>query len=115
MPRSSVALSHVDICRAKNKMSHVTSGFRLTGLVLIGFVAAVMFFGGVIGLLFPEAVDRTSWTGRHTAVVTPIFLTVSIPIMLVTMNRWLKVMAGFLGLAVLNGLISLGRVVPEEP
>jgi peptidoglycan/LPS O-acetylase OafA/YrhL len=24
------------------------------------------------------------------------------------MNRWLKVMAGFLGLAVLNGLISLG-------
>jgi hypothetical protein len=88
-------------------MSQVKSGFQLAALVVIGFVIAAMFFGGVIGLCFPGAVDRSSWSGRHIAIVTPVFLIVSIPIMFVTMNRWLKVMAGFLGLAVLNGLISL--------
>ena len=107
-PRLSDALSHGDRMEKPKTMSQVKSGFRLVGLVLIGFVVAAMFFGGVIGLCFPGAVDRSSWSGQHTAVVTPIFLIVSIPIMFVTMNRWLKVMAGFLGLGVLNGLISLG-------
>ena len=59
-------------------------------------------------LFFLRTVDRTSWSGRHAAIVALVFLVVSIPIMFATMNRWLKVMAGFLGLAVLNALISLG-------
>ena len=107
-PRLSVVLSHGDYMEKPKAMSQVKSGFRLVALILIGFVVAAMFFGGVIGLFSPGAVDRSSWSGRHTAVVTPVFLIVSIPIMFVTMNRWLKVMAGFLGLAVLNALISLG-------
>ena len=47
-------------------MSQVKSGFRLVALILIGFVVAAMFFGGVIGLFSPGAVDRSSWSGRHT-------------------------------------------------
>jgi 4-amino-4-deoxy-L-arabinose transferase-like glycosyltransferase len=86
----------------------VKGGFRLVALILIGFAVAGMFFGGVLRLCFLGAVDRSSWSGQHAASVALVFLIVSIPIMFVTMSRWLKVMAGFLGLAVINGLISLG-------
>ena len=105
----SVALSHGDHMETpRTTMSQVKSGFRLVALILIGFVVAGMFFGGVMRLYFLGAIDQSSWSGRHAAIVALIFLVLSIPIMFVTMNRWLKVMAGFLGLAVLNALISLG-------
>ena len=81
-----------------SKMSQVKSGFRSAALILIGFVVGGMFFGGVASLLSPNSISR--WLG-------PVFLIVSTPIMIVTMNRWAKVMAGFLGLAVLNGLVSI--------
>src|SRR6266404_1805405 len=107
-PRLSVALSHSDYMEKPKTMSQVKSGLLLVGLILTGFVVTGMFFGGVMRLCFPGVVDRSSWSGRHVALVALVFLMVSIPIMFVTMNRWLKVMAGFLGLAVLNALISLG-------
>jgi hypothetical protein len=81
-----------------SKMSQVQSGFRSVALILIGFVVGGMFFGGVASLLSPNATSR--WLG-------PVFLIISTPIMILTMKRWAKVMAGFLGLAVLNGLVSL--------
>ena len=89
-----------------NTISQVKNGLRLAALILIGFVVAAMFFGGVMRLYFLGVAHRSSWSG-HFAIVTSVFLLVSVPIMFVTMNRWVKVMAGFLGLAVLNGLISL--------
>ncbi len=89
-------------------MSQVKSGLRLAALILTGFVVAGMFFGGVMRLYLLGDAGLSSWSSRHTTIVALVFLAVSIPIMFVTMNRWLKVMAGFLGLAVLNGLISLG-------
>src|SRR6266700_7750197 len=89
-------LSHGDrMERPKTTMSQMKSGFRLVALILIGFVVAGMFFGGVMRLCSLGAVDRSSWSGRNTAIVALVFLIVSVPIMLVTMNRWLKVMAGF--------------------
>src|SRR2546427_10758588 len=100
-------------------ISQVKSGLRLTALILVGFVVAAMFFGGVVVLSFPGGVDRSSFVGRHASVVVPIFLGVSMPIMVLTMNRWVKVMAGFLGLAGLNGLLSIssGHVLanPSKP
>jgi len=102
MPRATVI--HME---KPKTMSQVKSGFRLVALILIGFVVGGMFFGGVMRLCFLGAADRSSWSGQ-VAIVALVFLIVSIPIMFVTMNRWLKVMAGFLGLAVLNALISLG-------
>lgn len=108
-PRLSVASCHGDrMEQPKTTMSQVKSGFRLVALIIIGFVIAGMFFGGVMRLYFLGEVDRSSWSGQHAAVVGLVFLIASVPIMFVTMNRWLKVMAGFLGLAVVNGLISLG-------
>lgn len=79
-------------------MSQVKSGFRLAGLVLVGFVVGAMFFGGVASLFFPSV---------HSRWLAPVFLVISVPIMFLTMERWVKVMAGFLGLAVLNGLLSI--------
>jgi len=81
-----------------SKMSQVKSGLRLAALILVGFVVAGMFFGGADYLFFPSAHSR--WLGL-------IFLVISTPVMVLTMNRWVKVMAGFLGLAVLNGLLSI--------
>jgi len=81
-----------------SKMSQVKSGLRLAALILVGFVVAGMFFGGADYLFFPSA---------HSRRLGLIFLVISTPIMVLTMNRWVKVMAGFLGLAVLNGLFSI--------
>ena len=80
------------------KMSQLTSGLRTAALIIVGFVVAVMFFGGA-GSLFPPSV-RSRWLGA-------LFLVISTPIMIMTANRWLKIMSGLLGLAVLNGILSL--------
>jgi hypothetical protein len=80
------------------KISQVKSGFRLATLLLIGFVVGGMFFAGVNYLFFPAGHSRT---------LGFIFLLLSTPVMVTTMDRWVRVMAGFLGLAVLNGLLSI--------
>jgi len=81
-----------------DKMSQVKSGLRLVALVLVAFVVGAMFFGGAGSLFSPSG---------HSRWLALVFLIVSIPIMILTMNRWVKVMAGFLGLAALNGLLSI--------
>src|SRR5260370_10824987 len=80
------------------KMSQVKSGLRLATFILVGFVVGAMFFGGADYLFFPG--DHSRWLGI-------VFLVISTPIMVLTIERWGRVMAGFLGLAVLNGLLSI--------
>jgi hypothetical protein len=80
------------------RFQQVKSGLRLALMTIAGFVVAAMFFGGTDYLIFAGAHSR--WTGI-------IFLLVSAPIMIMTMTRWVKVMVAFLGLAVLNGLLSV--------
>ncbi len=88
-------------------MSQVTSGLRLAALLLLFLGVAGLFFGGVAALCFPGAVDRSSFVGRHASIVAPIFLGVSLTVMIATMNRWVKVLTGLMALAVLNGLLSI--------
>jgi hypothetical protein len=82
----------------KGILSQARNGLRLAALILVGFVIAAMFFAGAGFLFFPSVHSR--WFGA-------ISLIISMPIMVLTINRWIKVMAGFLGLAVLNGLLSI--------
>jgi hypothetical protein len=80
-------------------MSQVKSGLQLAALTLLFFVIAGLFFAGVAYSFFP--------TG-HSRALGLIFLIISVPVLLVTMNRWVKVLAGLLALAFLNGLITMG-------
>ena len=79
-------------------MSQLKSGLRLAGLTLVFFGIAGLFFAGVSRAFFPAS---------HSRVLGLAFLVISVPVMVVTMNRWVKVLAGLLALAVLNGLISI--------
>jgi len=79
-------------------MSQVKSGLRLAGLTLVFFGIAGLFFAGVNYSFFPAG---------HSRALGLVFLIISAPVMVVTMNRWVKVLAGLLALAVLNGVISI--------
>lgn len=91
----------------RTKMSQVKSGLRLAGLVVLSFFVAGMFFGGVAMLCFPGTIDSSYFLGRYPSVFGPVFLSVSMPTMIATMNRWVKIFGGFLALAVVNGAISI--------
>ncbi len=80
-------------------MAQVKSGLQLAALTLLFFGVAGLFLAGVAYSFFP--------TG-HSHALGLVFLIVSVPVMVVTMNRWVKVLAGLLALAVLNGLLSVG-------
>jgi hypothetical protein len=86
-----------------SEMSQVKNGLLLAGRILLFLGVAGLFLAGVQFSVFPSEYSRTRGY---------IFLSVSIPIMIVTVNRWIKVLPGILGLAVFNGLImiSLGHL-----
>jgi hypothetical protein len=79
-------------------MSQVKNGLRLAVLTLVFFGIAGLFFAGVNYAFFP--------TG-HSRALGLVFLIISTSVMVVEMNRWVKVLPGILGFAVLNGLIML--------
>ena len=88
-------------------MAQVKSGLQLAALTLLSFGVAGLFLAGVAYSFFP--------TGR-SRVLGLVFLMISVPVMVVTMNRWVKVLAGVLALAVLNGLLSIGTGhLPANP
>lgn len=78
--------------------SQVGNGFRLAGTILLFLLVAGLFFGGVDYVFFPA---------EHSRIVGLLFLAISVPIMAVTMSRWIKVLAGLLALAVLNGMLTI--------
>lgn len=79
-------------------MSQVESGMRLAALTLA--------FCGIAGLFFAGVAYWIPSSG-HSRALGVVFLAISVPVMLVTMNRWVKVLAGLMALAVLNGLLSM--------
>jgi hypothetical protein len=81
-----------------DKLSQVKSGFRLAGMMLLFILVAGLFFGGMDYVFFPA---------EHSRVVGFLFLVISIPIMVATMTRWVKVLAGLFALAVINGLLTI--------
>jgi hypothetical protein len=89
------------------KASQVKNGLRLAGLIILSFLIACFFFGGIAMVCFPQSVDRTSFWGSHSSLAGPIFLCFSSVVMFVTIDRWMKILVGFLALAVVNGLITL--------
>ncbi len=96
--------------RNPDTLSQVKSGFRLVGLIFLFIGIAGLFVGGIAYAFFP--------TG-HSPVLGWVFIAISTAVMIALMNRWVKVLPGLLGLAVLNGVISIlsGHVLanPTEP
>ena len=101
-----------------SKISELTNGLRLAASVIVGFVVGSMFFGGIVAMLFPTSPNRSSSLGPYS-VLALLFLLISVPVMFLTMERWLKVMAAILGLGVLNGGLTVitGHVLanPAKP
>lgn len=79
-------------------ISRVKSGLRLVGLILAFVIVAGMFFAGASYTVFASGGSRP---------VGLMLLAISVSIMACTMNRWLKILPGILGVAVLNGVITL--------
>ncbi len=92
------------------RTSQVKSGLRLAGLTLVFLGIAGLFLAGMSYAFFPAS---------HSRALGLLFLIISVPAMVVTMNRWAKVLAGLLALAVLNGVISIstGHLLanPNQP
>ncbi|MCI0717748.1 MAG: hypothetical protein L0338_01965 [Acidobacteria bacterium] len=78
--------------------AQVRNGVRLAGLGLFSLLVAGIFTVGILYTFFP--------VGRSRA-LGGAFLAVSIPIMVMSMERWIRPFSGVLILAVLNGLIML--------
>jgi hypothetical protein len=81
-----------------NRMSQVRNGFRRAGIILLFLLVAGLFFAGVDYLFFPAG---------HSRALGLLFLVISMPLMVLTMNRWVRVLVGLLALAVLNGILSI--------
>ncbi|MGB9336835.1 MAG: hypothetical protein WCB14_17640 [Candidatus Acidiferrales bacterium] len=91
-------------------MSQVESGLQLAALTLAFCGVAGLFVAGV-AYWFP--------LNGHSRALGTMFIAISVPVMVLTMNRWVKVMAGLMALAVLNGVLSIstGHVLanPNQP
>ncbi len=102
--------SSVDHMTKPNTKSQVKNGLRMAAPILTVLFVGGLFFGGVAYALFPAG---------HSPGLGWDFIAVSSAIMIHQMSRWIGVLAGLLGLAVLNGLISIasGHVLanPTEP
>ena len=79
-------------------MSQVKNGLRLAGLTLLFLGIAALFIAGV---------NYSFFSAGHSRALGLVFLIISASAMVVTMNRWVKVLAGLLALAVLNGVLSI--------
>lgn len=82
----------------QDTMSQVKGGLRRAGAILFFLLIAGLFFGGVIYAFFPSG---------HSRILGWAFIIVSAMVMVAEMSRWVRVLPAILGLAVLNGLISL--------
>lgn len=78
--------------------SRVKGGLRLTGLVFYFLAIAFMFFAGVGYAFFPS---------EHSRALGWVLIAVSVVVMAWEAERWAGPLGGILGLAVVNGLISL--------
>lgn len=82
----------------------IKSGFMLAGKTLFAIAVAGAFFGGIARLRLHEAPDPYFFVQRH-----PLFLVITATAILVlTTNRWVKILPGVLAYGTLGGLIMIG-------
>jgi len=82
----------------KGKIAQVKSGLRMAAAILIFVAVGGLFVAGVNFAFFPT---------EHPRILGWVFLIISTPIMVLEMNRWVRVFPGLLAYAVLNGIIVL--------
>jgi hypothetical protein len=102
--------------RTRSKVMHTLQTIGGWG---IGFVTIFLFLAGLIALGFPGRVEPSSFIGHHRLLMGWLFLIVATPILILTMNRWIRALPGLLAAATLNALISFaqGHVInlPSKP
>lgn len=91
----------------------VMSGLSITAKGLAGFATIGMFWTGIIAIASPERVRPDSFLlrrlalGTHSFIAAWICLAVSSAILVLTMDRWVKVLPGFFATSTLIPLIML--------
>jgi hypothetical protein len=80
---------------------------RSAALLLYFLGIGGLFLVGIQIVCFPSRIDPSSFLGRHSLISGWVLLTISAAIVIVEMQRWVKVLPGILVFAVLNGLIML--------
>lgn len=89
------------------------SGLSLSATFLVGVGVIGMFCGGIIAVTHPERVRPESFLLRRLVAGTYslnagwIYLTVSTVILLLTMDRWVRVLPGLFAYSTLGGFIML--------
>lgn len=87
--------------------TQVKSGLRLAALTLAGLCVVFLFIAGM-GYAFFQT--------EHSKLLGWAFLAVSIPVLILEMDRWKKILPAILGYSVLNGfLILLTGHLPGTP
>lgn len=77
---------------------NIEVGVTRAATILASLAIAALFLGGVTYLFF---------SNEHSKIVGFIFLIFSTVVMIITIDQWVKPLAGILGLAILNGLFML--------
>lgn len=91
----------------------VISGVLLTAKGLFGVATLGMFWGGISAIIHPEQVRPESFLlhrliiGTHSFSAAWIYLAVSTAILILTMDRWVKIVFGLFVYSTLGPLIML--------
>jgi hypothetical protein len=110
-PATSSKLSDV-LSRAEKALrgegygTQVKNGFRTAGWVLFTITTVFLLLGGITAICFPNTIEPYSFL-RHSPGIGWIFLAVSTVILIVMMDRWVKILPGIIGYAIVGALIAL--------
>jgi hypothetical protein len=91
----------------------VASSLRISLYILFGFAVAVMFFGGIGAITHPERISSGSFLlkrlqiGSYSFLSGWIYLAISIAILVLTIDRWVKILPGFFAYSTLGAIIML--------
>lgn len=89
----------------KNRKAQVVNGFRLTGGLLLGFVSLGAFVTAIGVGCFGAKLESSAPLSYSSRTLAFVLAAVSLAFIALTVQRWAKYFAGFIGYGVLNGLL----------
>src|SRR5579859_1487095 len=100
-------LSHAEKnLRGEGYGTQVKNGFKRAGMILFSITTVGLFLGGIAAVCFPKTINPDSFLVRSPGIGW-IFLAVATVILIVMMDRWVKILPGLIAYAILGDLIAL--------
>lgn len=99
----------------------VISGLALAAKFLFGFATVALFWGAITVITAPERVSPDSFllrrvgVGTHSVIAGWLCLAVSTAILILTMDRWVKILSGFFLYATFGAVIMLSGHYAGDP